>query len=198
MLPKFKTAKQREKIERKTKRIFSLVIVLILFSSVFGFALYYSRGGTKQGKFTFTKKGSEWRTTINGYVIATSYLPKEVEDISHSGILNKKDFESVVYFVAESESEIKAANELSRILFAQKKEFACLPENKDHEECKNLTSKNCDDATFMQKIIIFQEEQEDIAPQINYKDNCLIIKGNSFDLIRATDKLIFLMYDIIE
>jgi len=204
MIPKLKTAKEKEAKEQKAKRFFGIFVIAVLALSVAAFALMsYSppQEGEKYGKFTFTREMEGWQTSVDDYFLLTTYLPQEVESINHSGVLKVEDFQNIVYFVAKSESERKAANELDRVLLALKKETACLPQYANESACINMTLKDCSDATFIQKIVVFEEIEEinDInKTSIDYKNNCLTIKGDSVNIIRATDKVIFLLFGIIK
>lgn len=201
MIPKFKTAKEREAKEKKTKRFFGILVIAVLSLSVAAFALMsYSppQTGEKYGKFTFTREIEGWQTQVNDYFLLTTYLPQEVESINHSGIFILEDFQNVVYFVAKSESERKAANELDKVLLALKKEIACLPKDFNESACMNMSVKSCGDASFIQKIVVFEENDDINKTSIEYKNNCLTIKGDSVNIIRAIDKVIFLLFGIIK
>ena len=203
MLSKFQTLKEKEEKDNRTKRIFSIVVVIILALSTAGFALLSSSGNQNGGNvyynFEFSPTNEGWQTSVGDYYVLTQYLPQEVDYINHSGMLNKEDFQGVVYFVTKTESENQAAKELSRLITAAKKGYACLPENQGEEECLNKSIKSCEDATRIQKIIIFNETKEsEENASIAYENNCLSIKGNSEELIRATDKAIFLLFGIIK
>ena len=202
MLSRFQTAKEKEERDNRTKRIFSLVVVIILALSTAGFALLSSSGRQNGGNayydFEFSPTSEGWQTSVGGYYIITQYLPQDVEYINHSGILNKDDFQGIVYFVTSTESEIQTAKELSRLITAVKKDYACLPENQENEECQNKSIKSCEDATRIQKIIIFNETESKGNASVVYENNCLSIQGNSEELIRATDKAIFLLFGVIK
>lgn len=202
MLPRFKTVKEREAKEQKTKRLFSILVISILALSVAAFALmsYSPQRGPGEEiyyKHIFTREEGGWQTQVNDYFLLTTYLPQEVERINHSGILILEDFQKIVYFVARSENERKAANELDRVLLALKKETACLPQDSNESACANMSVKDCGDAAFIQKIIVLKEIKGSNETSIEYKNNCLTIKGNSINIIRAVDKVIFLLFGIM-
>lgn len=203
MLPRLKTVREREVKEQKTKRLFSILVISILALSVAAFALIsYSPQGELGEEiyhnYIFTREREGWQTEVNNFYLLTTYLPQEVEGINHSGILKLEDFQNVVYFVAKSESERKAANELDRVLLALKKEITCLPQDSNESACINMSVKSCGDASFIQKIIVFEENEETNETSIEYKNNCLTIKGDSINLIRAIDKVIFLLFGVIK
>jgi len=201
MLSRFQTAKEKEERDNRTKRIFSIIVVLILALSTAGFALLSSSERQNEGNayydFDFSPTNEGWQTSVGGYYILTQYLPQDVEYINHSGMLNKDDFQGIVYFVTNTESETQTAKELSRLITAVKKDYACLPENQG-EECLNKSIKSCGDATRIQKIIIFNETESNGNASVIYENNCLLIQGNSEELIRATDKAIFLLFGVIK
>ena len=81
-------------------------------------------------------------------------------------------------------------------LFSLKKDTACLPEDSESEKCFNVTAKSCIDASYLEKIIVFEETDEETS--ITYSNNCLTIKGRSnYDLLRASDKALFIMLGVI-
>jgi hypothetical protein len=168
-------------------------------------------GEERYHNYAFTREREGWQTKVDiqglNYFLLTTYLPQEVESINHSGILQREDFESIIYFVAKTENERKAANELDRVLLALKKEIACLPQDFNESACVNMTPKDCNNANFIQKIVVFKENEEINETSIEYiipplylskENNCLAIEGNSVNLIRAIDKVIFVMFDIIK
>jgi len=189
--------------------IFSIIMVSILLMSVASFALFYnqSTGGSSSTtnynnyKFVYTEEG--WKTSIKTgqgqYYIATKYLPEDVESINYLGSpIVKSDFQSIVYFVAKTDIERAAANEIDKNLFAQKKEIACLPEEANESACYNMTIKSCENANYLQKIIVFDETENENETSIIYSNNCLRIKGNQYNLIKAADKTVFIIFDIIK
>lgn len=205
MIPRFRTAKEREAKEQKTKRLLSILVVLILALSVVAFALIsYNEEGQpgeeRYRNYAFTREREGWQTKVDDFYLLTTYLPQEVESINHSGILQREDFESIIYFVAKTENERKAANELDRALdlVALQKELACLPQDYNESACVNMTLKDCNNAGFIQKIVVFKENEETNETSIEYKSNCLTIEGNSMNIMRAADKVIFLLFGIIK
>ena len=72
-----------------------------------------------------------------------------------------------------------------------------LPEDSDSEDCSNVTIKSCNDATYLEKVIVLQER--DAETSIDYSDNCMSIIGkNSFELSRASDKALFMVLGVIK
>ena len=206
MLPKFQTLKEKEEKAKRTQRIFSVFVVIILAASTAGFALLSSSRrdqgeGNFYNGFEFALTSEGWQTKVKDYYLLTQYFPKDVEYINSSGTLKEEDFQMVVYFVARTEAEKEAAEELDKHIIAAKKDYACLPEYSNEEECINKSIKSCSVATRIEKIVIFNETKqndEESAPSIDYSNNCLTIKGNPEELIRATDKAIFLLFGVIK
>ena len=202
MLPKFRTKKEREAKEKKTKRLLSILVISILALSVVAFALssYGQNQSPGAGEemyngYKFTKQDYGWQTQVDELYVFTSYLPQEVENIKHSGFFALDDFKNIIYFVAKSKNEKKAANELDKMLLALKKDYACLPEYKNEPECQNLTLRSCEDASYIKKIIVFEENNE---TSIKHENNCVTIKGQGENILKAADKVIFLLYGIIK
>ena len=209
MISKFETADERQKRSDRTKMIFSIIMVSILLMSVASFALFYNQstsqesGSTRYNNYKFVYSTEGWETSIKTtrgqYYIATKYLPNDVENINYLGSsISKNDFQSIIYLVAKTDAERAAAIEIDKNLIAQKKETACLPEDANESACYNMTIKNCESANYLQKIIVLDETDNENETSIIYSSNCLRIKGSQHNLIRAADKAVFMIFDIIK
>jgi len=197
-LRKILTKDEMLRKEHKKRRIMGIVISLVMLSSIAAFALMeYGQNNTdenqqkyKDYKFTLSEGG--WQTKINNNLITTSFLPQDVENISSPAFI-QNSFDSV-YFIADTFEEKGAAEELSRVIQADRKQLACLPEEENMSYCNDLPLKNCSDASPQTGIIIVEEKNES---QINYNNYCLTVSGNSSEIIKSADKAIFVILGII-
>jgi hypothetical protein len=145
------------------------------------------------------KQGNVWQTNINGLVIETLYLPQEVKDVTiRTPYISQQDFSNkAVYFIAKNDLERQAAFNVGGYLSALRMQYACLPGDND-TICNELPERDCDNADNSNSIIIIQDTSETTnETRINYANGCLELEGNQETLIKATDKVIFIMFGII-
>ena len=198
-LRKIETDKAKEEKTRKRNRIIGILISLIMLGSIMSIAFIESgtnssssgKAEYKNYKFKITETG--WQTESNGQNITTTLLPQDVENISSPTFISN-NFGDIAYFIADSYDERIAADELSKSILAQRMQFACLPKDSEEDFCKELPLKNCTDASSSSGIIIIQENNE---TSIEYNNFCLTINANSSEMIKAADRAIFGMYNII-
>jgi hypothetical protein len=186
----------QKKQERRARWV-GVIIALIMVFSVAAFAFMENNPGEenkqKYKDFTFEMSEIGWQTTVNGQLITTSFLPQDVENISSSNFI-PTGFGNAVYFIANTYDERNAAEEISKAIQAQRMQLACLPEDADAEYCSELPLKNCTDASSDTGIIIIKEENES---SVDYGNFCMKISGNSSEILKASDKAIFVMFNII-
>jgi len=195
MIPKIQTAKERESKTKRRNILMTLFVVVILGVSTAGYALMQNDSAEKKAYngFTFLRTENGWQP--KKIDLFTLFLPQEVENISYSGYLSIEDFKGNAYVIAETSEGISAANEFLKALPLAKMNRACLPEQENETFCNELPLKSCEDAGFGNSIIIFKENNE---TSIVYKNYCLEINGNGQEMIKASDKALFILYDIIK
>lgn len=203
MISKFKTSEEREKEAARTKKIFGILVALILLFSIIAYSFLSfmeEDEGEKYNGFNFIRKAEGWQTKVGDFFILTEFHPEEVEGVQSTGIIENEEFNNIIYFIAKTDAEKRAADEMSKNTLALKKYSACLPEDAATAECANTTIKSCNDATYIQKIVVFREKEGIQANEtsIAYEKNCLRIEGNNdIELVRAADKSIFMISGII-
>jgi hypothetical protein len=192
MIPKLKTAKEREEKERRSRLIMTVFVVVLLGASTVGYALMQTESSerVKYNDFTFIKTENGWN--LKKTSLFTSYLPQDVENISIKGSVYLEDFNNKAYVIALGNEEKLAATELLSVMPLEQLSLACLPEHEDEAFCEDLPLKECEDAISGNIVIIFSQENES---SISYEDYCLTIKGE--DLTKASDRVIFELYEII-
>ncbi len=197
MISEFRTSEEREKREKRMRKLSAYFVIAILFFSIMAYSVLSIHGNsqTKYGKFNFEQTYDGWKVKAGDFVVLTQFHPNQVEDIEFTG--NIDDFSNIVYLVSKTEAEREAAEEISKNLLSLKTSIACLPEDSESEECFNMTAKSCADADYLEKVIVIKEKEEDTS--IIYSNNCLAITGNnSLELIRASDKFLYKVLGIIK
>lgn len=199
MIAKFKTIEEREKQEKRVKKFFAWFVIAILSFSVIAYSLMNIgfNNQTRYGKFNFEQTSEGWKAKVGDFFIFTQFHPSEVENIESNVNFDNEDFSNIVYFVAITESEREASEEIKKNLLALKKDFACLPEDSSLEDCLNMTVKSCDDANYLEKVVVLQENDSETF--MAYSNDCMSITGkNSFELSRASDKALFIILGVIK
>lgn len=208
------TAAIKEKKSKRSSLIIGIILAVIMIASTIGFALLERYQGQQQAQqstyrgYTFMKTDYGWQTILKlsnqDIIINTFYLPQEVENISSDGkpLLNEF-FQKAIFIVADSYTERQAALEYNVLgNIALRMQLACSVEDQNSTFCieNNLPIKSCDDATSETKIIVLQELEENSTEEalVNYKNSCLIVKGKGSELIKANEKALFLIFNIIE
>lgn len=160
--------------------------------------------------FEFTKIGDMWYTEVQNlrtnkvYRIELRYDPKNVDDVPVEGNPRKfvkalDPFESkAAYFTFNPLGEnmtyvALVAADLSKNL-KDVMDIQLLPACtiNETEACSELPVVDCG---IKDKMIILVNESEEA--KIKMQDNCLILEGKEKELIRASNKLLLMLYGII-
>lgn len=193
-LPKILSPSEKERIEKRRKTILATIIIVVLMASTAAFALISNETESSKYKgFSFIKTDSGWN--LKNTNLITIFLPNEVENISMQGI-EKNDFKRNIYYLAMSDSEQKAADEINRAFsdVIEKAQIACSAKYENESFCSELPIKSCEDEAS--DFIIEIEESENQS--ISYSGNCISIKGNEIDLLRSADRIIYSAYRVIK
>jgi hypothetical protein len=194
MIPKIKSKEEIEKKERKTRLFMAVFVTVILGASTAAYALMDTNPVEKKkyNDFTFYQTDEGWKAKNLDFT--TSYIPQDVENISVSGELNLNDLSGNAYLIAFGNKELSAATELVRTLPLEKVSIACAIEKENESFCYDLPIKSCEDAASGSPVIIFSEANES---SVAYNSYCLEIKSNEEEAIKAADRVIFGLYDVI-
>lgn len=193
-LPKIISKEEQEAKEKRRNRLMTILIVFILLASTAAFALTSNKTeNVKYNGFTFLKSENGWN--VKNTDILTTFLPADVENIS-SPVISADDFKKNVFYLAMTNSEQAAANELNRAFYKniEKAQLACSAKYENESFCSELPVKSCGNEGT--ELIIEIEEAENSS--ISFTDNCMSIKGNEADLLKSADKIIFSAYNIIK
>ncbi len=194
-------------LNRETKIFY--VIGTILFVAVLLFLLFGLKGREPETEtveynyFTFEEIGGLWETRIDldnkPYQATFRYNPKQVEDVSVAG--NFSGFRKLpIYITFDPEADKEeykylalAASELTLNIVRALNftvEAAC--------------TKNITDACADRPIITCKDDASVIylipkAPtQVTLEGNCVTLSGNSFDLLKSVDRMLFQWYKIMK
>ena len=212
MTEKTKEEIEQEKKEQKKLRIIAIAVVLgciILFFAVFfGVKYFYPEKEPYEtityNQFEFTKMAgtwyAQWQHENRLVNIALRYNPYEVENVTVLGELGEGFRQSQIYITFDPYSEqdsfkylALASAELSQSLVkAFNKQIIPACTQYHNETCENLSIVTCDDQDKAVINIVAGE-----PTQIVLKENCIILQGKDFDLLRAVDKLLYLWYKIL-
>lgn len=216
MLKRLEAKEAREARQRKNQTIIGVFIVVIMVSSIAGYALWGSpeteKGQQNYNDYAFVKTENGWQTQLNiegkNIILNSLYLPQELENLTAKGKPLLGDFKGKeVYIMAESPKERQAASQLASALdsFALRLQLACSEQEADSEFCQDLPIKNCDNANMQTSIIVINEQEEKAENQtettkasVNYKNNCLVIEARNDELAKAAEKAIFMIFGIME
>jgi hypothetical protein len=219
-ISKIKTREEVEKKQKKKQFYLVVALVFILVTSILGYAFNVSQRQTSNvqketyGNFLFEKYGDYWKVSIednkgninpnlNFYF---RYSPKDLYEIYNfsevANIINDLKtidnyYQKPIYIYSENDG---AESEVLTNLFysskiAERAQKACLDyssinlskENNCTQENKDYPVKTCEDN------FIIIEKNKDNSSQISLEqiENCLFIKGNNQDLIKAADEALF-------
>ena len=202
-----KTKTRKEAKRKRNQTIIGLFIAFLMVFSIMGYALL---SGTRQEQSQEIYNGHEFKQTAEGwqtqisienqaFTLTTAYLPKEVENISMKGtpLLSAFKFKTI-YIIANSISERQAASSFYINLekIALRMQLACSEQESESDFCveNNLPIKSCDDASNTVTIIEIKETNQ---TSITYKNNCIIIEGKGSELVKASEKSLFVVFGII-
>ena len=202
---------KKESGKKRNHTIAGIVISVIMLFSIVGYAFLSGQGteedsGTREYNgylFIETESGFQTQVTIQntGIALTSLYFPEELENISTNTGLLLSDFNNkIVYIVTNTSTQIPAYK-LSQSLnsIALRIQAACSEQEAETEFCieRNLPIKTCEDADFQNSIIILKETEPGTETKINYELSCLTLEGSKDELIKASEKVIFMIYGIM-
>ena len=222
-LKTLETKKAREEKQRRNQVIMGVFIAVIMVTSIAGFALWNRpvEEGQKTevyDNYEFIEFEGLWRTQLDiegrDIVLNSFYLPQELENITTKGKPLLADFRKKIVYItinsASSETQ-QAFSEFWSTLntFVFRIQIACPKQEANSSFCieRNWPIKSCDDADSSTAIIIINEqkakeeeeveEAKEIETSINYKNGCLVINGKNTEIVKASEKSIFMIFGIM-
>lgn len=219
-------AEEPKKSSEKTLLI-SIAVIILLFIAIFAYTaiskqepktleelhvlnlkgkLKPEQGYIYKGVYSFITFDNLWYTQLTSpkgtkiYSLALRYSPQDLKDIAIEGNLNAnffnnkseffvtfnpagKDFSSIGLAVADFNTHMSK-------VFEKKPIAAC--DRNETEPCKTRPIVTCDDAD---KLVLYIKESERFRAY--YNNNCIVIEGNGFDLVKGVDRVLYNLYNIM-
>ena len=216
------------KLKSDKTLIVGVIIIVLLFGIIFGLRYFTQeqpetiddlhalnlKGKLKEEQgylyndiYSFVKFDDLWYTQLVSpkgtrlYNIQFRYGPKEVEDIKIEGSLNIEllnnateyfatfnptgnDFSSVAVAVGDFNTH------MTKIFF--KKPIAACDKN-ETLACINRPIITCDNT---EELVLYVKEAN--SSRVYFDDNCIVIEGSGFDLVKGVDRIFYDFYNIIE
>ncbi|MBI2134669.1 hypothetical protein HYU09_01650 [Candidatus Woesearchaeota archaeon] len=157
--------------------------------------------------YSFVKFEDSWYTQFKSpkgsrlYNVQFRYGPKEVEDIRISGSLDLNMFNNATdYYVTFnpkgndfSHVALAAAdfNQHMTTIFFKQPIGAC--DRNETFTCRDRPIVTCDSTD---KVVLYVKEANESKASFN--DNCIIVEGNGFDLVKEIDRVLYVFYEIME
>lgn len=161
------------------------------------------KGYTHNG-FSFVLFDGLWYTKIQrgdvAYSIPLHFGPRDVKDVTVKGTLGKTfDEGDDVYITVNpldenSDYTALAASELAQnmaIAIKRRPIGAC--DRNETVMCKDRSIVTCE-TTDKPMIYLVQEQ----GPEVEFKDQCIIVRGIQYDLVKSADRLLLQWYTIIQ
>lgn len=164
------------------------------------------QGYVYKGVYSFVTFDNLWYTQLSSpkgtkiYSLALRYSPRELKDIVIEGALDAdlfdnqseyyvtfnptgKDFSSVGLAVADFNTHMTK-------VFEKKPIAAC--DRNETEACKTRPIVTCNDAD---KLVLYIKESDKFRTY--YNNNCIVVEGSDFDLVKGVDRILYNLYDIM-
>lgn len=205
-----------EKVEEEPKKqnhtMQILILVAVLALIVVGTVFFYNRFMKPEpieeenvytwNNYEFRKSGDLWITEIQvGNKILTlplHYNPHEVRAVYIGGLLNESFNEGPLYITFDPTEE-----NLTQIALATAELSMNLAQGINRELIA-ACSKNVTEACASRPIVDCDSEDKSVIylmhsdnPFVQFEDNCIVIRGEGEDLVKAVDKLLYYWYGFI-
>tara|TARA_Y100000310_G_scaffold306585_1_gene347859 strand:- start:189 stop:788 length:600 start_codon:yes stop_codon:yes gene_type:complete len=185
--------------------IYGVIIIMAIFAILFIIGKLFPQNyqGYDYNGFSFIKGKDMWFTQIQPpgenklYTIELRYGPRDLEEIPIIGdpkifLTRNKTYitfdpygDNLKYVgLAIGDIDLNLIKVLGIEPIA-----AC---TKNHSACSDRPIKNCENTNA--PIILIQQDPISFVEQ---KENCLIVQGNGFELVKAADKLLLYLYGIM-
>jgi len=165
------------------------------------------QGYVYKGAYSFVTLDNLWYTQLTSpkgakiYSLALRYSPRDLKGIAIEGTLNTeffnkqgeffvtfnptgKEFSYVGLAVADFNTHMSK-------VFEKKPIAAC--DRNETEPCKTRQIATCEDTD---KLVLYIKESERFRAY--YNNNCIVVEGNGFDLVKGVDRILYNLYGIME
>ncbi len=207
--------------------IIAIAAIVLLFVSVFAYVTFNKQqpktleelhvlnlkgklepeqGYVYKGVYSFITFDNLWYTQLTSpkgtkiYNMALRYSPRDLEDIAIEGSLNYNLFNNQGEFFVTFNPTGK---ELSYVALAvadfnthmskvfEKKPIAACDRN-ETEPCKTRPIVTCEEAG---SLVLYIKESERFRAY--YNNNCIVVEGKGFDLVKGVDRILYNLYNIM-
>jgi len=166
-----------------------------------------SEEGYLYNGLSFVFMGGMWHTSITSpsgrkvYNLVLRYGPKDVEGLKIQGALNTSLFNKYPNYyvtfnpVGSDFAHVAAAvNDFNQhMINAFNKQPVPACDKNETEACSTLPIINCSNT---ENSVLYIKEAEELT--VNYQDNCILITGHGFDLVKGVDRVILDFYRIMK
>ena len=166
-----------------------------------------SQGYVYKEVYSFVTLDNLWYTQLTSpkgtklYSLALRYSPKDLKNIPIEGTLNSEFFNNQTEFYVTFNP---LGNQFSYVALAvadfnthMSKVFEKIPvaacDRNETEPCKNRPIVTCEDKD---KLVLYVKESEKF--RVYYNDNCIVVEGNGFDLVKGVDRILYNLYNVME
>ncbi|MBI2522933.1 hypothetical protein HYW19_00935 [Candidatus Woesearchaeota archaeon] len=216
------------KLKSDRTLIIGAIIILLLFGTIFGLRYFKQerpqtidelhelnfkgklkkdQGYLYDGVYSFVKFDGLWYAQLVSpkgtrlYNIQFRYGPRDVENIKIRGSLDTNLFNNATeYYVTfnptgQNFSSVALAvgdfnTHMTNIFFKQP--IAACDKNETFA-CANRPIITCDNTD---KLVLYVKEANNSG--VYFDNNCMVIEGNGFDLIKGVDRILYGLYEIIQ
>ena len=165
------------------------------------------QGYVYKGVYSFVTLDNLWYTQLTSskgtkiFSLALRYSPRDLENITIEGNLNGEFFnnKSEFYYTFNA-----TGNQFSYVALAvadfsthMAKVFEKVPiaacDRNETEPCKTIPIVTCEDAD---KLVLYIKESEKFRTY--YNNNCIVVEGSGFGLVRGVDRVLYNLYKMME
>ena len=208
--------------------IISVAVIILLLVSIFVFSILNKpqpktledlhvlnlkgklkpeQGYVYKGVYSFVTLDNLWYTQLTSpkgakiYSLALRYSPKDLKGIAIEGTLNTEFFNNQTQFYNTFNPTGKELSYVSLAVadfsthmakvFEKGPVAAC--DRNETEACKTRPIVTCEDAD---KLVLYIKESEKFRAY--YNNNCIVVEGNGFDLVKGVDRILYNLYNIME
>lgn len=165
------------------------------------------QGYVYKGVYSFINFDNLWYTQLTSpkgtkiYNLALRYSPKDLKDIAIEGSLDGKFFDAQSEFYVTFNPTGKEFSyvglavadfntHMSKV-FEKNPVAAC--DRNETEPCKTRPIVTCEDTD---KLVLYIKESQKFRAY--YNNNCIVVEGNGFDLVKGVDRILYNLYSIME
>lgn len=186
--------------------IWGIVIVIIAVFLIFGYKAINNEPNyptLNYNNFEFVEIDNTWHTQWKLedelFTLSFRFNPEEVEDLTIQGKLNESFNRKIVYVTFDPTKDANfsmlalAAADLALSMHkALGKEVIAACAVNGTDDCIDRPIVTCNDQN---KSVLFLRESE--STRITLNQNCIIIQGKGFEIVKAADRLLYQWYGIM-